>query len=105
MTKHDKKEIRKLVKSLPRMQSSEEKISQTISGRSLIERGMLFLKDGTKVLTDKTYLTKVPKEINHQTEAENHFKIGGLDRVKAYCISIVKLCKEKSENEKRTISE
>lgn len=69
MTKHDKKEIGKMVKHLPQMQSKTR--TEKVATRSPMG-----------------YYTR-PLIINHKTEAEKVFKIEGIEGVKKYCSNIL----------------
>lgn len=89
LTKAIKKEIRKLVKPLPPMQSKEETEVRVHTGSYVISTGVKTEQDGkTPIDPNKHYKGNYPKQINHQTKAEENYKYFGMEGVNEYCKSI-----------------
>ena len=91
MNKNDKKQIAKLIKGLPEMYHKSDMINQTVYGNTLIERGVVKLKNGDAIDPKKRYIRPVPRTINHRTEAERNFKKGGLVLVEKYCEAVIRI--------------
>lgn len=92
--KKEKKQIRALVKGLPAMQSTTEKQAKLVTGSSLLNQGINRVPSGINkgdcILPNKSYITKIPLQINHQTQAEKAYSKKGIQGVEEYVNAIHK---------------
>jgi hypothetical protein len=90
MTKQERKELSKAIKGLPEVTDPNNMVHHFMEGSALIASGTYKTKTGEPVVRSKTYSFKEPAVINHRTEAEKAFIIGGMTAVHLYCNEVLK---------------
>lgn len=101
LTKHDRRLIAKIAKSLPSMNHKHETVRQIVRGSSVLDRNPLAtLGDtGTPISANKSYVTgDIPKEVNHKKELEKAFLKYGEIGLATYQKSILQIALNANQN-------
>lgn len=107
VTKENKEQIAIAVKGFPVEYHAITYKRSKVKGKKLIEKGVTHIKkdgDIIEVEPNAYYVQNERLLINHQKEAENEFRMGGMPALTAYIVKVLDRKKQRNEKDRLAVN-